>query len=165
MRRSQRDKAGSPTSLWSVIPTLVNQRLWMVWWNCSVRVKISKSSKRHAFRNVDTSIRQLTFPDNKQLLLSDTVGLSATCRNDQRLPFSTGGCRADLLIQVIDYADHYRNDGDHWKDAQRNRCARCSYDYALINHLPSRLPEPARWSTVYGAWWGLWLWSMIKAKV
>ncbi|CAM3108888.1 GTPase HflX [Lactiplantibacillus plajomi] len=64
------------------------------------------------FATLDTSIRQLTFPDNKQLLLSDTVGFVSDLPHNLINAFRSTlseAANADLLIQVIDYADpHYK---------------------------------------------------------
>ena len=64
------------------------------------------------FATLDTSIRQLTFPDNKQLLLSDTVGFVSDLPHNLINAFRSTlaeAASADLLIQVIDYADpHYK---------------------------------------------------------
>ncbi|VDG17812.1 GTPase HflX [Lactiplantibacillus mudanjiangensis] len=68
--------------------------------------------KNMLFATLDTSIRQLTFPDNKQLLLSDTVGFVSNLPHNLINAFRSTlaeAASADLLIQVIDYADpHYK---------------------------------------------------------
>jgi len=68
--------------------------------------------KNMLFATLDTSIRQLTFPDNKQLLLSDTVGFVSNLPHNLINAFRSTlseAANADLLIQVIDYADpHYK---------------------------------------------------------
>lgn len=69
--------------------------------------------KNMLFATLDTSIRQLTFPDQKQLLLSDTVGFVSKLPTHLVEAFKSTlkeAAQADLLLQVIDYSDpHYRD--------------------------------------------------------
>lgn len=64
------------------------------------------------FATLDTSVRQLTLPDNKQFLLSDTVGFVSQLPTHLVEAFKSTlaeAAQADLLIQVIDYSDpHYK---------------------------------------------------------
>jgi GTP-binding protein HflX len=64
------------------------------------------------FATLDTSVRKLTFPDQKELILSDTVGFVSHLPHQLVKAFrSTLGeaAKADLLVQIIDISDpHYR---------------------------------------------------------
>ncbi|WP_125573868.1 GTPase HflX [Levilactobacillus huananensis] len=60
------------------------------------------------FATLDTSVRQLVFPDQKKLLLSDTVGFVSQLPTQLVKAFRSTlaeAANADLLIQVVDYAD------------------------------------------------------------
>lgn len=60
------------------------------------------------FATLDTSVRQLTLPDQKRLLLSDTVGFVSKLPTHLIEAFKSTlaeAANADLLIQVIDYSD------------------------------------------------------------
>jgi GTP-binding protein HflX len=64
--------------------------------------------KNMLFATLDTSVRQLTFPDQKKLLLSDTVGFVSQLPTQLVKAFRSTlaeAANADLLIQVVDYAD------------------------------------------------------------
>ncbi|KRM89354.1 GTPase HflX [Liquorilactobacillus vini] len=61
--------------------------------------------KDQLFATLDTSIRRLTFPDQKALLLSDTVGFISQLPADLLEAFKTTletVLDADLLVQVVD---------------------------------------------------------------
>lgn len=113
MRRSQRDKAGLP-NVALVGYTNAGKSTTM---NGLVKL-FGKGEDKQVFEKdmlfatLDTSIRQLTFPDNKQLLLSDTVGFVSDLPHNLINAFRSTlaeAANADLLIQVIDYADpHYK---------------------------------------------------------
>lgn len=68
--------------------------------------------KNMLFATLDTSVRQLTLPDQKRFLLSDTVGFVSKLPTHLVESFKSTlaeAANADLLIQVIDYSDpHYR---------------------------------------------------------
>lgn len=68
--------------------------------------------KNMLFATLDTSVRQLTLPDQKQFLLSDTVGFVSKLPTHLVQAFKSTlaeAASADLLIQVIDYSDpHYQ---------------------------------------------------------
>lgn len=67
--------------------------------------------KNMLFATLDTSVRQLTFPDQKKLLLSDTVGFVSQLPTNLVKAFRSTlaeAANADLLIQVVDYADPNR---------------------------------------------------------
>ena len=67
--------------------------------------------KNMLFATLDTSVRQLTFPDQKKLLLSDTVGFVSQLPTQLVKAFRSTlaeAANADLLIQVVDYADPNR---------------------------------------------------------
>ncbi|MCX2454987.1 GTPase HflX [Lacticaseibacillus nasuensis] len=63
------------------------------------------------FATLDTSVRQLTLPDNRKFLLSDTVGFVSKLPHHLIDAFKATlaeAANADLLIQVVDYSDpHY----------------------------------------------------------
>ncbi|PWG00037.1 GTPase HflX [Levilactobacillus bambusae] len=65
------------------------------------------------FATLDTSVRQLVFPDQKKLLLSDTVGfvskLPTTLVEAFRSTLSEAA-NADLLLQVVDFSDPNRDE-------------------------------------------------------
>jgi len=63
------------------------------------------------FATLDTSVRQLIFPDQKKLLLSDTVGFVSQLPTQLVKAFRSTlaeAASADLLVQVVDYADPNR---------------------------------------------------------
>ncbi|AKP65173.1 GTPase [Levilactobacillus koreensis JCM 16448] len=67
--------------------------------------------KNMLFATLDTSVRQLTFPDQKKMLLSDTVGFVSQLPTQLVQAFRSTlaeAASADLLIQVVDYADPNR---------------------------------------------------------
>jgi GTP-binding protein HflX len=63
------------------------------------------------FATLDTSVRQITLPNNRKFLLSDTVGFVSKLPHSLVDAFKATlaeAASADLLIQVVDYADpHY----------------------------------------------------------
>lgn len=62
------------------------------------------------FATLDTSVRKLKFNDNKEILLSDTVGFVSKLPHQLVKAFRTTlyeASKADLLIQVIDGADEH----------------------------------------------------------
>lgn len=63
------------------------------------------------FATLDTSVRQLVFPDQKKMLLSDTVGFVSQLPTQLVKAFRSTlaeAASADLLVQVVDYADPNR---------------------------------------------------------
>jgi len=113
VRRAQRDKAGLPNVALvgytnSGKSTTMNGLVKLFGKGEDKQV----FEKDMLFATLDTSIRQLTFPDNKQLLLSDTVGFVSNLPHNLINAFRSTlaeAASADLLIQVIDYADpHYK---------------------------------------------------------
>ncbi|MDT7013937.1 GTPase HflX [Levilactobacillus namurensis] len=68
--------------------------------------------KNMLFATLDTSVRQLIFPDQKKLLLSDTVGFVSQLPTNLVKAFRSTlseAANADLLVQVVDYADVNRD--------------------------------------------------------
>lgn len=64
--------------------------------------------KNMLFATLDTSVRQITLPDQKQFLLSDTVGFVSKLPHNLIEAFRSTlaeAANADLLIQVVDFAD------------------------------------------------------------
>ncbi|KRN88359.1 GTPase HflX [Ligilactobacillus ceti] len=60
------------------------------------------------FATLDTSVRKLKFSDNKEILLSDTVGFVSMLPHQLVAAFKTTlaeAAQADLLIQVVDSSD------------------------------------------------------------
>lgn len=60
------------------------------------------------FATLDTAVRQLTLPDHRKFLLSDTVGFVSKLPHNLIDAFKATlaeAANADLLIQVVDYAD------------------------------------------------------------
>ncbi|KAF0493663.1 GTPase HflX [Pediococcus acidilactici] len=64
------------------------------------------------FATLDTSVRKLAFPDQKELILSDTVGFVSNLPHQLVKAFRSTlseAAKADLLVQVVDVSDpHYR---------------------------------------------------------
>ncbi|CAM3106305.1 GTPase HflX [Leuconostoc rapi] len=64
------------------------------------------------FATLNTTIRQLTLPDKKQFLLSDTVGFVSKLPHNLVAAFKSTlqeAAHADLLLQVVDISDeHYK---------------------------------------------------------
>ncbi|MCF6164568.1 GTPase HflX [Furfurilactobacillus rossiae] len=64
--------------------------------------------KNMLFATLDTSVRQINLPDQKQFLLSDTVGFVSKLPHGLVEAFRSTlaeAANADLLIQVVDYSD------------------------------------------------------------
>lgn len=64
--------------------------------------------KNMLFATLDTSIRKLTFSDNKEMLLSDTVGFVSKLPHQLIQAFRSTlseAAHADLLVQVVDESD------------------------------------------------------------
>lgn len=63
------------------------------------------------FATLDTSVRKLTFPDQKELILSDTVGFVSHLPHQLVKAFRSTlaeAAKADLLVQIVDISDpHY----------------------------------------------------------
>ncbi|WP_461213918.1 GTPase HflX [Lacticaseibacillus sp. GG6-2] len=62
------------------------------------------------FATLDTSVRQITLPDKRKFLLSDTVGFVSKLPHTLIDAFKATlaeAANADLLIQVVDYADEH----------------------------------------------------------
>ncbi len=66
------------------------------------------TEKNMLFATLDTSVRRLKFSDNKQILLSDTVGFVSRLPHQLVEAFKTTlaeAAQADLLVQVVDVSD------------------------------------------------------------
>ncbi|WP_413626939.1 GTPase HflX [Fructilactobacillus vespulae] len=64
--------------------------------------------KNMLFATLDTNVRDIRLPDNKQFLLSDTVGFVSELPHSLVQAFKSTlaeAANADLLIQVVDYSD------------------------------------------------------------
>ncbi|MHA8110148.1 GTPase HflX [Lactobacillaceae bacterium Melli_B4] len=67
--------------------------------------------KNMLFATLDTNVRRLVFPDNKTMLLSDTVGFVSKLPHQLVSAFRSTlaeAANADLLIQIVDYSDEDR---------------------------------------------------------
>lgn len=108
-RRTQRDKAGIPTVALvgytnSGKSTTMNGLVRMFGESDEKQV----FEKNMLFATLDTSVRSLTLPDQKQFLLSDTVGFVSKLPHNLVSAFRqtlAEAAQADLLIQVVDYSD------------------------------------------------------------
>lgn len=112
-KRAQRDKSAIPTAALvgytnAGKSTIMNQLV--------SRFGLVKEKqvfeKDMLFATLDTSVRQLTLPDQKRFLLSDTVGFVSKLPTQLVEAFKstlTEAAKADLLIQVIDYSDPHRD--------------------------------------------------------
>lgn len=114
VKRSQRDKSAIPTAALvgytnAGKSTIMNELL-----NKFGLVKDKQVfTKDMLFATLDTSVRQLTLPDQKRFLLSDTVGFVSKLPTHLIEAFKSTlqeAAKADLLIQVIDYSDPHRDD-------------------------------------------------------
>ncbi|BAP86413.1 GTP-binding protein HflX [Paucilactobacillus hokkaidonensis JCM 18461] len=112
-RRAQRDKNDIPTAALvgytnAGKSTIMNSLIKMFGIDDEKQV----FEKDMLFATLDTSVRQLTLPDNKQFLLSDTVGFVSQLPTHLVEAFKSTlaeAAQADVLIQVIDYSDpHYK---------------------------------------------------------
>lgn len=112
-RRAQRDKKDIPTAALvgytnAGKSTIMNGLIKMF----GIADDKQVFEKDMLFATLDTSVRQLTLPDNKQFLLSDTVGFVSQLPTHLIEAFKSTlaeAAQADLLIQVIDYSDpHYK---------------------------------------------------------
>lgn len=113
-KRAQRDKSAIPTAALvgytnAGKSTIMNQLI--------SRYGLVKEKhvfeKDMLFATLDTNVRQLTLPDQKRFLLSDTVGFVSKLPTHLVEAFKstlTEASKADLLIQVIDYSDPHRDE-------------------------------------------------------
>lgn len=113
-KRAQRDKSAIPTAALvgytnAGKSTIMNQLI--------SRYGLVKEKhvfeKDMLFATLDTSVRQLTLPDQKRFLLSDTVGFVSKLPTQLVEAFKstlTEASKADLLIQVIDFSDPHREE-------------------------------------------------------
>lgn len=112
-KRALRDKSTIPTAALvgytnAGKSTIMNQMI--------ERYGISRDKevfeKDMLFATLDTSVRQLTLPDQKRFILSDTVGFVSKLPTHLIEAFKstlTEAAKADLLIQIIDYSDPHRD--------------------------------------------------------
>ncbi|WP_270637913.1 GTPase HflX [Limosilactobacillus mucosae] len=109
VKRAKREKSDTPTAALvgytnAGKSTIMNQLV------CRFGVSEEKQvfEKNMLFATLDTSVRQLTLPDQKRFLLSDTVGFVSKLPTHLIEAFKSTlaeAASADLLIQVIDYSD------------------------------------------------------------
>lgn len=114
VKRSQRDKSPIPTAALvgytnAGKSTIMNELL------SSFGLVKDKQvfTKDMLFATLDTSVRQLTLPDQKRFLLSDTVGFVSKLPTHLIEAFKSTlqeAAKADLLVQVIDYSDTHRDE-------------------------------------------------------
>ena len=113
-KRALRDKSAIPTAALvgytnAGKSTLMNKMI--------ERYGISREKevfeKDMLFATLDTSVRQLTLPDQKRFILSDTLGFVSKLPTHLIEAFKstlTEAAKADLLIQIIDYSDPHRDE-------------------------------------------------------
>jgi GTPase len=108
-QRKQRDSKGIPTVALvgytnAGKSTVMNQLVNRYGENKDKQVMV----KNMLFATLDTSVRKLTFPDNKEMLLSDTVGFVSKLPHQLIQAFQSTlaeAANADLLVQVVDESD------------------------------------------------------------
>lgn len=108
-QRKQRDSTNIPTVALvgytnAGKSTIMNQLVGRYGENVDKRVMV----KNMLFATLNTSVRKITFPDNKDMLLSDTVGFVSKLPHQLVQAFRSTlseAANADLLIQVVDESD------------------------------------------------------------
>ncbi|TFZ17525.1 GTPase HflX [Limosilactobacillus fermentum] len=113
-KRAKRDRATIPTAALvgytnAGKSTIMNQLVER--FGVSSEKKVFE--KDMLFATLDTSVRQLTLPDQKRFLLSDTVGFVSKLPTHLIEAFKSTlaeAASADLLIQVIDYSDPHHEE-------------------------------------------------------
>ncbi|MDR2661313.1 MAG: GTPase HflX [Lactobacillaceae bacterium] len=115
-QRKQRDASGIPT-VTLVGYTNAGKSTWM---NRMIEKYTQSNSsedktvfeKDMLFATLDPTVRTLRLPNNRQILLSDTVGFVSNLPHDLIASFNSTlqeAVNADLLVQVVDISDpHYR---------------------------------------------------------
>ena len=113
-KRALRDKSAIPTA---ALVGYTNAGKSTIMNKMIDRYGISKEKevfeKDMLFATLDTSVRQLTLPDQKRFILSDTVGFVSKLPTHLIEAFKstlTEAAKADLLIQVIDYSDPHKEE-------------------------------------------------------
>ena len=109
VKRAKREKSDTPTAALvgytnAGKSTIMNQLVSRF----GVSEEKQVFEKNMLFATLDTSVRQLTLPDQKRFLLSDTVGFVSKLPTHLIEAFKSTlaeAASADLLIQVIDYSD------------------------------------------------------------
>lgn len=111
-KRALRDKSAIPTA---ALVGYTNAGKSTIMNKMIERYGISREKevfeKDMLFATLDTSVRQLTLPDQKRFILSDTVGFVSKLPTHLIEAFKstlTEASKADLLIQIIDYSDPHR---------------------------------------------------------
>ncbi|TPR50006.1 GTPase HflX [Apilactobacillus micheneri] len=108
-QRKQRDSTNIPTVALvgytnAGKSTIMNQLVGRYGENVDKQVMV----KNMLFATLNTSVRKITFPDNKDMLLSDTVGFVSKLPHQLVQAFRSTlseAANADLLIQVVDESD------------------------------------------------------------
>ncbi|MDF7637443.1 GTPase HflX [Leuconostocaceae bacterium ESL0958] len=88
--------------------TLMNQLLARFGQGAGTEAEKQVFEKDMLFATLDTTVRQLTLPDKRQLLLSDTVGFVSKLPHHLVAAFESTlqeAAQADLLLQVVDVSD------------------------------------------------------------
>ncbi|KRM01367.1 GTPase HflX [Lentilactobacillus farraginis] len=113
IKRKQRDKSDIPTVALvgytnAGKSTIMNGMINLYGENDDKQVMV----KNMLFATLDTSVRKLSLPDQKKFLLSDTVGFVSQLPHQLVQAFKSTlaeAANADLLVQVVDYADPHRD--------------------------------------------------------
>ncbi|GAA6237385.1 GTPase HflX [Apilactobacillus micheneri] len=108
-QRKQRDSTNIPTVALvgytnAGKSTIMNQLVGRYGENVDKQIMV----KNMLFATLNTSVRKITFPDNKDMLLSDTVGFVSKLPHQLVQAFRSTlseAANADLLIQVVDESD------------------------------------------------------------
>lgn len=112
-QRKQRDAKNIPTVALvgytnAGKSTIMNQLVQRYGENHDKQVMV----KNMLFATLDTSVRKLVFPDNKTMLLSDTVGFVSKLPHQLVQAFRSTlseAANADLLVQVVDESDENKD--------------------------------------------------------
>lgn len=113
IKRKQRDKSDIPTVALvgytnAGKSTIMNGMINLYGENDDKQAMV----KNMLFATLDTSVRKLSLPDQKKFLLSDTVGFVSQLPHQLVQAFKSTlaeAANADLLVQVVDYADPHRD--------------------------------------------------------